>query len=170
LRVTVIGASIVAACLCIRWPDARALENRLKGEPAPASQPFRVAEFVAEPLVFLPGGRALPFIMPVALSTRFELSVEVLASSSDLAKIHIAGQPLGPVRLSSDRSDPTPSASGDAETWHQIRLGRHGDALALWVDGRKIPTTLKPEATSTWLTFEPGPERPSHFRNLVVAW
>ncbi|MFI5456836.1 MAG: M56 family metallopeptidase [Isosphaerales bacterium] len=170
LRVTVIAASIVAACVCIRWPDARALENRLKGESAPASEPFRVTDFVAEPLVFLPGGRALPYMMPVALPSRFELSVEVLARSSDLAKVHIAGHPLGLVHPSTDLADQTPSAPDLAESWHQVRLERHGLELSLRVDGRKIPASLKPEANSEWLTFEPGPERPSHFRNLVVTW
>jgi len=170
LRVTVIGASVVAACLCIRWPDARALENRQKAAWATVSQPFRVAEFVAEPLVLLPGGRALPYIMPVALPARFELSVEVLASSSELAKIHIAGHPLGQVHRSSDLSDQTPSSPDDTESWRQVRLERHHHELSLWVDGRKITGTLKPEATSEWLTFEPAPERSSHFRNLVVEW
>jgi len=170
LRVTVIGASIVAACLCIRWPDARALENRHKAAASPVSHPFRVADFIAEPLVFLPGGRALPYIMPVALPSRFELSVEVLATSSELAKIHIAGHPLGQIHLSAGRSDKTPSSADHAESWHQVRLERHRQELSLWVDGRKLPAILKPEATSDWLTFEPGPERPSHFRNLVVVW
>jgi len=169
-RVTVIGASIVAACLCIRWPDARALENRHKGGTAPGPQTFRVADFVAEPLVFLPGGRVLPYTMPVALPSRFELSVEILVSTNDLAKVHIAGHPLGADHRSSELSDQAPSSFDHAESWHQVRLQCDGHELALWVDGRELPAALKPEATTESLTFEPGPERPTRFRNLVVEW
>ena len=40
LRITLVVATLIAACLCIRWPDASALEHRLKhGTPALAPVP-----------------------------------------------------------------------------------------------------------------------------------
>jgi beta-lactamase regulating signal transducer with metallopeptidase domain len=167
-RLTVVAAAIVAACLCIRWPYA--LEHQQNGDLASGGQPFCVADFVAEPMVFLPGGRALPYILPVALPTQFELTVEVLANVTDLAKVHIAGHPLGVARLSPLVSDLTWSSSGHTESWHQVRLERHGQLLSIWVDGRKLPAVFNPQATSQWLCFEPSPERPTHFRNLIVHW
>jgi beta-lactamase regulating signal transducer with metallopeptidase domain len=168
LRVAVLGASIVAACLCIRWPDAHALESRLKGEVGPAAGSFRVAEFVAEPVTFSPEGRAVPYVMPLALPRRFELSVEVLAGPGDLARIHIAGHPLGPLQAAPDVGIPMPRAADDVPSWHSVRLRRNDDEISLWVDGQKVSVTLKPESTSEWLTFEPGPVHPARFRNLVV--
>ena len=166
-----IGASIVAACLCIRWPDARALENRFKQETAPPPQPFRVADFVAEPLVFLPGGRALPYIMPVALPSRFELSVEILAThersrqgpdrrSSSRRRSSLART----LRSDADARPTTPNPGIRSASNVMAVKSRSGSTVA------SIPATMQLRATSEWLTFEPSPERPSHFRNLVVEW
>jgi beta-lactamase regulating signal transducer with metallopeptidase domain len=168
LRLTVLGLTIAAACLCVRWPDARALESHSSGKPRPMAQPFRVANFVAEPISLSTGGRALPYVMPLALPTRFELSVEVLANSNDLAKVEIAGHPLGPGAVASDGADQSPRPANYDETWHSVRLKRDGRELSLWVDGETTSAVLKPESTSEWLTFEPGSGGPRHFRNLVV--
>jgi beta-lactamase regulating signal transducer with metallopeptidase domain len=170
-RLTVVAAAILAACVCIRWPyPAGARTHGQADGAAPTDQSFRVADFVAEPMVFLPGGRALPYIMPVALPTHFDLTVEVLASMTDLANVHIAGHPLG----GGQRSPAIPEASwgsfAHTDSWHQIRLVRQGFQLSLWVDGQKMPGPINPQATSEWLTFEPSPDRAAHFRNLIVNW
>ncbi len=167
-RATVIAASIIAACLCVRWPDAHALENRNKAGAAPRPQPFRVADFVAEPLVVLRGGRSLPYIMPFVLPSRFDLSVEILARMQDLTKIRIAGHALGADQRTPDGPAQTPSAFDDAESWHRVRLECRGIQCSLWVDDCNIPATSQLEPTSELLTFEPSPERPSRFRNLIV--
>ncbi len=166
----VIAASISAACMSIRWPYALVLEHRQMGDSRSADESFRVADFVAEPMVFLPGGRALPYIMPVALPAHFELTVEVLASVSELANVHVAGHPLGLARPLPAAVEPSSTSRAYAEAWHQIRLVREGLQLALWVDGRKLPVILNPQATTDWLTFEPNPDRPTQFRNLIVNW
>jgi beta-lactamase regulating signal transducer with metallopeptidase domain len=168
LRVGVLAASIAAACLCIRWPDARALENRMYRQHAGGAGSFRVKEFVAEPVTFGADGRAVPYVMPLPLPKRFDLSVEVLASPSDLSRIHIAGHPLGPAPDTPESAAGTTASPEDAKTWHPVRLQRSGEELSLWVDGQKMPTTLKADQTSESLTFEPGPSRPAHFRNLIV--
>jgi beta-lactamase regulating signal transducer with metallopeptidase domain len=170
IRLTMIGASIATASVSIRWPDAVAIEQRQRAYLATADHPFRVADFVAEPLVFSPGGRALPYIMPVSLPSHFELSVEILSNITELAKVYIAGHPLASIPLQPLVADLARDSSDHAESWHQIRLERNGQALALWVDGRRVPVELDPNATSEWLTFEPGPQRPAHFRNLIVEW
>jgi hypothetical protein len=108
--------------------------------------------------------------MPLALPSHFELTVEVLASVRDLATIHIAGHPLGsnpPPEHVADRFSDPPSY---AESWHRVRLMREGHELSLCIDGRKSPVILDPKATSDSLTFEPGPNRPTYFRDLIVEW
>jgi beta-lactamase regulating signal transducer with metallopeptidase domain len=171
LRAVVIAVSLGSACLCFRWPYAGAREQSQTVHLG-AQAAFQVADFVAPPLVFAPGGRALPYHMPVALSSHFDLRVEVLSSVTDLEKIHIAGHALSAGKLSSAKAavDPLANPSIRAESWHQIRLRRDGPELILWVDGRKSTARFNPERTSDWLTFEPRPDRPTCFRNLIFQW
>ena len=169
LKLVVVVASLASACLCIRWPHAAALEQRQTANVPSLREPFRVADFVALPLVFTPGGRSLPYHMPVALPSHFELDVEVQSSMRELANVYIAGhrlvgQPSGP------GTDPSSKPTAFDESWHQVRLKRDGQVLSLWIDGHKTLVSMSPKATSEWLTFEPGPDRPTHFRNLVVKW
>jgi hypothetical protein len=168
LKITITVASLCAACLCLRWPDGDALAQRLRGKGALLHQRFRVADFVAQPLVFATGGRAVSYVMPVTLPARFELTVEVLARDPDLAKVRIAGYPLGAARL--DPSTSTSAATQHPESWHVIRLRRVNNEVSLSIDGRRVPVTAGDEANSRWLTFEPGPDRAAQFRNLVVEW
>jgi hypothetical protein len=133
-------------------------------------EPFRVADFVVAPVVFTSGVRTLPHHMPVTLSSRFDLRVDVLSSIKDLEKIHIAGHSLAIDPPSKPVADPQSNPSVHAESWHQVRLRRQGPELALWIDGRKSTAALNPAATTEWLTFEPGPGRFVAFRNLVVEW
>ncbi len=170
VRLSMIGASIAAASVSIHWPGTAAIAYWQGTDLTPADQPFRVADFVAEPLVFSPGGRALPYIMPIALPSHFELTVEVLSNISELAKVYIAGHPLATIPYQPMFADLAGDSLDHVDSWHQVRLERNGQVLELWVDGRKMPVELDPRATSEWLTFEPGPRRPAHFRNLIVAW
>jgi hypothetical protein len=90
---------------------------------------------------------------------------------TDLANVHIAGHPVAAgARLSPAISESTWGSVVHTVSWHQIRLVREGFQLALWIDGQKTGVHLNPQATSEWLTFEPSPDRPTHFRNLVVHW
>ena len=73
LRLVVFVASLASACLCIRWPHAAALEQRRTADARSRREPFRVADFVAARCVFTPGGRSLPYHMPVALPSHFDL-------------------------------------------------------------------------------------------------
>ena len=167
LRLVVFIASLASACLCVRWPHAWALEV---GQSGAMREAFRVADFVAAPVVHTSGGRGLPHHMPVALSSRFDLRVEVLTSMNDLERIRIAGHSLISDLSSRRVADPGSNPSFHAESWHHVRLRRDGPEVALWIDGRKSSAILDPKATSDWLTFEPGPNRPAYFRNLVVQW
>ncbi len=169
LRMTVIALWLIAASVCIRWPDAEAIEPR-SGVLAVKHQPFRVADFVAEPHVFPPAQRALAYVMPVILPTRFDLKVEVLATRADLARIRIEGHLLGSPRWADSGTTHVQPEPGERESWHQVRLVRNSQDVHLWVDAQALPVTMKPELTTESLTIEPGPERSVHFRNLVVQW
>jgi beta-lactamase regulating signal transducer with metallopeptidase domain len=170
LRITLGIATLIAACLCIRWPHASALEHRLKHGASHAAPSFRVTDFTAKPLVFSKGGRALSYVMPVALPSHFELTVEVFSRSADLGKVRIAGHPLGDTQITNDLSEIVDPSLVTAESWHRVRLKRVGPELSLWVDGRAIAVSLNAHDTSEWLTFEPDPGRATQFRSLAVEW
>jgi hypothetical protein len=170
LRLAVIGASVVAACFCLRWPSANALEVWQKGRSSPAPRSFRVASLVAKPVMFSKDGRSLAYMMPLVLQSHFKLTVEVLAYSADLAQVRIASHPLGHPPFPSSVPDREGNTSGDLKSWHQVRLERDSDLLSLWVDGQSVPVDPHAEKTGEWLTIEPGPARPVTLRNLVVTW
>jgi bla regulator protein blaR1 len=170
LRLVVFTASLASACVCIRWPHAQALAQRQGAVAKGEHEPFRVAEFVAAPVVHTSAGRGLPHHMPVELSSRFDLRVEVLASAAELDRIHVAGHPLSINALPRRAVDPLSNPSLLAESWHHIRLRRDGATLALWIDGSQSSASLNAESTTDWLMFEPGPDRRISFRNLVVDW
>jgi hypothetical protein len=108
--------------------------------------------------------------MPVALPSEFVLSVDVLSTPADLAKVRIAGHPLGD-RFTSNDLPPSPvSPAKNIESWHHVRLVRQGDQISLLVDGRTTTVDSSSQATTEWLTFEPSPERATQFQNLVVEW
>jgi beta-lactamase regulating signal transducer with metallopeptidase domain len=170
LRLILVISCLTSACVCIRWPHAQAVENAHSPGEFARHEAFRVSDFVAAPLVLALGGRALPYHMPVELSSHFNLTVEVLSSNKYLATVHIAGHPLISDHPENGAADARSDPASYAESWHQIRLMREGQQISLWVDGRGSPAILDPRSTSEWLTFEPGPDRPTHFRNLVVQW
>jgi hypothetical protein len=166
LKLAVIGVSVLAACLCIRWPDADRIMRRLSGEAPRVPSTFRVADFVAEPQVAVPGGRAQPTVLPVALPSRFDLTVEVRAIPDDLPSIRIAGMPLGLPRPRGRASD----RIHQDESWHRVRLCREEHRVSVFVDGESISIPPTRGILSDWLTIEPAAERPAIFRNLVVTW
>ncbi len=170
LRLIVFVASLASACLCVRWPHAWALEQGRIGAASGEREPFRVADFVAAPVVQTSTGHGLPHHMPVALASRFDLRVEVLANMNDLEKIRVAGHPLISDPPSNRVVDPLSNPSFHAVSWQRVRLMREGAEMTLWINGRKSRATLDADATTEWLTFEPGPERFVSFRNLVVEW
>jgi beta-lactamase regulating signal transducer with metallopeptidase domain len=170
LRLVLVVACLSSACVCIRWPHAQAVEHAHSPGDFARHEAFRVTEFVAAPLVLALGGRALPYHMPVALSSHFNLTVEVLSSSKYLGTVYIAGHPIISDQPENQTAEPRSDPASFAESWHQIRLMREGQQISLWIDGRKSRAALDPKSTSEWLTFEPGPDRPTHFRNLVVQW
>jgi beta-lactamase regulating signal transducer with metallopeptidase domain len=169
LRAAVIGTAVMAACLCLRWPNASAIEVWQKGRSSPAPNTLRIASLVAKPMVLSPDRRALSYTIPLVLPSHFELKFDVLSWSSDLARIRIAGHPLATPALSATVPDREGKISGDRESWHEVRLVRDHDHLSLWVDGQGVPVAHV-ETTGEWLTIEPAPLRPAAFRNLVVTW
>jgi hypothetical protein len=106
----------------------------------------------------------------MTLPARFELKVDVLCYSSELAQIFISGHPLGYPTLSSMAPDRDGRFPGEQETWHDVRLARENQLLSLWVDGQRIPIASLPGNFGEALTIEPSPKRPITFRNLDVTW
>jgi hypothetical protein len=170
LRAAVIAFSVLSACILFRWPSAEAFDQTA-GSALQQPHTFCVTDFVAEPLIFTPGSRALPYVLPVALPSHFELSVEVRCNVADLSRVRIAGCALAPLELPSETGVERPlTGISEAESWHHVRILRTGNELALWVDGRPTPVVSSPEPMTEWLTIEPGPNRVAQFRNLVLTW
>jgi beta-lactamase regulating signal transducer with metallopeptidase domain len=170
LRITLAMTSIVAACLCVRWPDASAIEHRVKSGSAQSTPQFCVSDFTVEPLAFSRSGRALSFVMPVALPTDFELTVEVFSALADLGNVRIAGHALGDQEDSTESFNHTSGSSDMVKSWHHVRLIRRGDDVSLRIDDRSVPVRSSAHDTSQWLTIEPSPKHATQFRNLVVEW
>ncbi len=175
-RLAVIVASVAAACLVIRWPQA---SLALPALPAAISSrpPFRVAHFVAKPLPdHARSQRALVYVLPVALPPRFDLDVDVRSAGADLSQVRIAGQPLGIPGGTTAPDRPAPSspvtiATDDAAAWHHVHIHRdHHHRLSVMFDGRTIPGPSHTDAATDWLTIEPSSRGAAEFRDLVVTW
>ena len=170
LRGVVLVASVASACVCIRWPHAHALEQRSGGAAKGLGRSFHVAEFVAAPIVHTSSGHGLPHHMPVELPSTFNLRVDVLSSTAELAKIRVAGHSLATDSPPEHPIDPLSNPSILAQSWHRVRLEREGPGLTLWIDGRQSSVALNADATTEWLMFDPGPDRFVWFRDLSVEW
>jgi beta-lactamase regulating signal transducer with metallopeptidase domain len=172
LRLAVVGLSIVATCLCLRWPNAWAPESRPGFPSAPAVR-LRVSRFVAEPQPqsSSPGGRSLPSAMPLVLPPHADLSFEVCTTRAELPFIRIAGYPLAaPLARTAVDSGPAGAAPDEGRGCYRIHLHLDGDTQSLEVDGDTVWVIARPEPTAEWLTIEPGPQGAVEFRDFVVSW
>ncbi len=170
LRITLVMAAFLTASLCVRWPDAAALEHRLKHGRGHTSPPFYVSEFTAKPLDFSDGGRPLAYVMPVALPSEFDLKVKIRATLPDLAKMRIVGYPLAAADKTGTLSGHVDGLLDSQKVWHLVRLKREGEHVALWIDGQPVPVAADAKSMTRWLTFEPASDRPTEFKDLEVVW
>ena len=132
-----------------------------------------MSDFVASPLVsYAPAVVLSPYHMPVALYLTFRSDGRGPLehrdtwrrfTSLDIALGHRPDPKIATrIRFLIRRRSPNPGIKSAS----CVRASE----LSLWIDGRKSRAVLDPKSTSEWLTFEPGPDRPTHFRNLVVQW
>jgi hypothetical protein len=150
--------TLVASCLSARPGD-------LVPPPlstAPVAGTFRVARIDLPARPAGPKGRA-PFLeLPLRLPDRFDLTIDVWASTSNLVRTRVVGLPLA--------LTPAPAQPGDPERWHTVRVHRDWQGLDLEVDGHHVTTAESPRCLTYWLAVEPAPERDGHFRALRLAW
>lgn len=173
-RLAVILASVAAACLVIRWPQASF------AVPAPtlagAARPrFQAPHFVTEPLLDVDGRlRSRVYVLPVTLPPRFDLEFDVRSDAVGVVQIKVVGQTIEvPGRT------PDPDSSGSfppllvgisPSEWHHVHLHRDHAEIAIEREGRPIPTIGKASDTPEWLTIEPPSTSSVEFRNLAVTW
>jgi hypothetical protein len=170
-RITLIASFFVTACLFVRWPDAGAFAQRSRPTSPSTSEPFRVTTLVVEPYVVTPGGRSIPYVIPLILRPDFRLSVEILANPGGLVPIRIAGYLLGdPSSPPAATAPPRPAGSAPAPSWHRVRIRRDRHGVAVEVDGRARPISSAADPPSDWLTVEPAAHEPVELRNLEVSW
>jgi hypothetical protein len=177
-RLAVVVASIAAACLVIRWPQA-SLAVPAPTAASPAPRRFQVAYFVARPLLDEISGveRSVVSSLPLALPPRFDLDVEVRSSEADLSQIHIAGQSLGisggattPGRPIPDRESPTAIHREGATDWHRVHIRSDHHLVTVVVDGQIVSSAPRKRPASDWLTVESPSHAPAEFRDLTVSW
>ena len=171
LRITLVAATVVAACLCIRWPDAAALEHRQRHGSAQEVSPVpchglhrRAARFLERrPGGFLrdAGCASRPitscpstFCRPV----RSRQGADRRSSRSEILRVNIVMS--WPSR--SPLMNPNPGTMFDLYARETVF---HSGSMIQAVSVRSSP-----QATTEWLTFEPSPARVTQFRNLVVEW
>ncbi len=171
LKLSVIGLSVFAACLVIRWPNAGAMETGSKAKPGPPSIRFEVSHFKAEPILGAPGGRSVAYHMTVLLPPRFDLDVNLRSTASDLGRIRIAGHLLKrDGKNATDALSTLESSSPDSMSWRHIHLHRDLRSVSIEIDGRLSAEDTFPEPTTEWLTIEPGSQNTAEFRELKVSW
>ena len=159
----VLGASVVAVCLVVRWPKAETI--------ATTSHQFRVAHFIAEPLPGPRNGRSIAYSMPLPLPPSFDLDVEVRSNPDDLGHIRIAGYPLtNGVPSQTGRSPRSAPGFPPTKTWRKVHVHRDHQSVTVKVDGQPLSNEHLSETTSDVLTIEPGTQGAAEFRNLIVSW
>jgi hypothetical protein len=170
LRLTVVGASIAATSLCLRWPTAWTPDPQPSFPSAPAVH-FRVSNFVVEPQGALIAGRSLPTTMPLVLPTHCDVSFVVRATPAELPFIRIAGFPLAaPLARASVDSSPSGAVSDSGRGSYRFHLHLDGETQSLEANGQTLWVTGRSEPTPEWLTIEPAPQGSVEFRDLVVSW
>jgi beta-lactamase regulating signal transducer with metallopeptidase domain len=170
-NLAVVGAAVLAACLVVRWPDVVNVDPRSKTHPAPNACRFHVEYFVAEPLPGPPNGRSVAYVIPLTLPPLFDLDVEVRSFPNDLDQIRIAGYPLRHgLPHQSGHLAINPMGSIDGAAWRHVHVHRDHQNVTVEVDGQTISEGPLPEATTEYLTIEPGPQGAAEFRDLTVTW
>lgn len=169
-RVGVVVASILAACLVIRWPhDSFALPPTPSSATTGHRSRFQVNQFVAQPIHESRWTqRSLVYVLPLTLPATFDLEVDVRSRLSDLADVRIAGIPLDSPRRPLAESL-SPEAAEGASWWH-VRMHRDHRRITLAVEGRDVPVSVGTDALANWLTIEPPADRSAEFHRLVVTW
>jgi hypothetical protein len=170
-RLAVILASIAAACLVIRWPQASLAVPAPMDDGTPKIR-FQAPHFVTEPLVDPEGRlRSRVYVLPLTLPPRFEVDVDVRCDVAGPVEIRIAGEtiPIPGTPRAPDLHDPSPQP-GEPKVWRHVHMRRHGPQISIDVDGQAVPEPEQPHFTSDWLTIEPPSHAPVEFQDLVVRW
>ena len=173
-RLAVILASVAAACLVIRWPQASLAVPAPMTAGAPRPR-FQAAHFLTEPLHDLDGAlRSRVYVLPVTLPPRFDLDVDVRCVAPGPVRIRIAGQSIEipGASLPRDATIPSPPIpAGEVPSgWHHVHLHRDHRIIDGDVDGRPLSTSREGDVASDWLTIEPPSHGPAEFQKLVVTW
>jgi hypothetical protein len=171
LKLALVGSSIVAACLFLRWPSAAAVAQQSAFPGQSPSQRFRVAHFLAKPQFIRAANRSLAYVFPLALPSQFDLTVEVRASLAELGQIRVAGRPLATSPETGPQNPALrPDTTDDPGAWRRVRIHRDFQTETLEIDGQTLWVTAHSQPPSDWLTIEPGTQQPAEFRELIVSW
>jgi beta-lactamase regulating signal transducer with metallopeptidase domain len=131
---------------------------------------FRVSRLVAAPRAANHGGRSIPYSLPLVLPSRFELSVEIEASSSSLSRMWIAGYPLSGTTFGIAPRTAIAGPANEPSRRHVVQLSRDRAEVRLFIDGRSIPVVRTDAESADSLTIEPPPDQTATLRDLVVRW
>jgi beta-lactamase regulating signal transducer with metallopeptidase domain len=168
---SMVGLGILFSCLGVSGAPTRVTTQDRASDEAQPTQPntFRVAQFVAVARGANSSGRSVPYVLPLLLPTRFEMSLEMQATAQGLRGTRLAGLLLA-ARPQPEPGGEAQSAAETAESWHHVRLNRSGTSLTLTIDGTPIAVARRGDTISEWLTVEPPAEQTVVLRNLVITW
>jgi beta-lactamase regulating signal transducer with metallopeptidase domain len=140
--------------------------------PSSTQEParFQVSHFVATPRVVSRSGRSLPYVFPLLLPLRCDLSVEIQASRSALARTRLVGLPLDSQAAPRQGSQQHHARADGENDWHRVHLARAGDRVRLEVDGQNVSVRPGIDILSEWVMIEPAADETAVLRNLVITW
>ncbi|APW59544.1 M56 family metallopeptidase [Paludisphaera borealis] len=136
--------------------------------PARPSDPL-VSSLNIPQFVLVPGRP--PAVLPLALPPSFQLTADLLATSTALAQIRLSDHPL--TALGESGLDPSALDPNEPPSWHRIYMCRNLNGLTLLVDGVPVPVDdpydEEPDSPQ-WLTLAPPRDTTAILRDLVVTW
>jgi hypothetical protein len=151
------GAALAVSMLSLRPDPSHAAEATRPNSAPSAHGSFHVARLFTdqtEPDSASPNEG--PYVLPILLPPRFDLSLEVWGTAPDLRKIRILGLQMEPEK-------------GVPAGWHQVQIHHEAIGTTVRLDGAFVPF----RAATAWprrLTLHVPPDQAGRFRNLSLTW
>jgi beta-lactamase regulating signal transducer with metallopeptidase domain len=171
MPVMILSMAILFSRLGFSWDGAET--PALDHSPVPKNEPrtFGIPCFVAAPQTVNCSSRAFPYVFPLILPPRFELTVEIQAGLATLSQLRLCGyflaRPSLPLSQVRDRASVLPD---DPNARHLVLLRRDAHGVTLRIDGQEVPVQTDPGAKTDWLTIKPAPDQPALLHNLLITW
>lgn len=182
LRLAGVLATCVLANVSVRMPGRAygsppGLAPSIEGVFLAGMNRFQVSELIMDPSSPVDTARADSYILPYQLPAHFSMTLDVLASQTELSQIRLMDRPLAQTDSWATRLGATVQARhasrtetadpDDRELWHTVRIKRDDQGMSLSIDHHALPSPEKP--SSSLIKVEPEFGHPVLLRNLIVT-